>query len=400
MKLKKYLGDTEEEALQVINTEFGNKALILSVKKVQPRGIISLFKKDKVEITVAYDDDTEAKNKENKMLEEVSFKEELKKENIKEPINLEANTINKEIEKQELDNLEKIIKSHEQTIDKLKVKLQTKDVQASVKYKDPKIEVFYKMLVKQNINPNVISYLLDDLTQLKDIDKVDINFIVKIIFNKIINILGEPDVANTSNLAENKVLTFIGPTGVGKTTTIAKLSSNFILNNNIKIGLITSDTYRIAAIEQLKTYAEILNMDIKVVYDSLELVDNMVFMSRRNNMLLVDTAGRSHKNKKAMDDLSDLLQYLDDSKKYLVLSLTTKHEDLLNIIESYEKITDFSLIFTKLDETNNLGTLLNISYDTKKRISYITNGQSVPDDIIVMNPLKIAKSILGIGGLL
>lgn len=400
MKLKKYLGDTEEETLQVINTEFGNKALILSVKKVQPRGIISLFKKDKVEITVAYDEDSEAKNKENEILEEVSFKEELKKENIKEPINLEANTINKEIEKQELDNLEKIIKSHEQTIDKLKVKLHTKDVQASVKYKDPKIEVFYKMLVKQNINPNVISYLLDDLTQLKDIDKVDINFIVKIIFNKIINILGEPDVADASNLAENKVLTFIGPTGVGKTTTIAKLSSNFILNNNIKIGLITSDTYRIAAIEQLKTYAEILNMDIKVVYDSLELVDNMVFMSRRNNMLLIDTAGRSHKNKKAMDDLSDLLQYLDDSKKYLVLSLTTKHEDLLSIIESYEKITDFSLIFTKLDETNNLGTLLNISYDTKKKISYITNGQSVPDDIIVMNPLKIAKSILGIGGLL
>ena len=190
---------------------------------------------------------------------------------------------------------------------------------------------------------------------------------------------------------------FLGPTGVGKTTTIAKLASRLSVQQKKRVALITTDTYRVKAAEQLRTYADILNVPFKIVYvlddmrAALEELKNFDF-------ILVDTAGHSPKND---DQIEAQRQFIDVAKEvlkikvYLVLSATTKYKDLLNIAENYSRIVRYQLIFTKLDETTSLGNMLNLKLKTGSAISYITNGQDVPDDIDVFNPQSIVRILLG-----
>jgi flagellar biosynthesis protein FlhF len=191
-----------------------------------------------------------------------------------------------------------------------------------------------------------------------------------------------------------KVVVFIGPTGVGKTTTLAKLAANMVLNDKKKVGLITSDTYRIAAVEQLKTYSEIIGVPLSIIYSPTEIV-NAVKNYDDKDIILLDTAGRSHKDQYQLMELKSLLSSNIDFETYLVLSATTKFSDCVEIIKSYSFLDDFKLLFTKLDETSTFGILLNIAYVTKKPIAYITTGQSVPDDIEIADKVKIINNLMG-----
>ena len=193
-----------------------------------------------------------------------------------------------------------------------------------------------------------------------------------------------------------KYLFFIGPTGVGKTTTIAKIASMLKMDQKKKIALMTADTYRIAAVEQLTTYANILDIPLHVVY-SPEEVKEAKERLKDYDIVLVDTAGRSYKNREQRDDLERLLNSVPPQERevFLVLSATTKYYDLLRITENYLQITDYALIFTKLDETSSIGNLLNIHMKTGAPLSYATFGQNVPDDISVIDPQNIAKQLLG-----
>ncbi len=121
-------------------------------------------------------------------------------------------------------------------------------------------------------------------------------------------------------------------------------------------------------------------------------------MANRKNLILIDTAGRSHKSNEAVDDVKDFIDTIPELKKYLVLSLSTKVEDLIEIVNTYSKDVDFNLIFTKLDETSSYASLLNVCFMTNKKVSYVSFGQTVPNDIKVVDPDEIAKNILGLGG--
>ena len=187
---------------------------------------------------------------------------------------------------------------------------------------------------------------------------------------------------------------FVGPTGVGKTTTIAKIASYFTLNLNKKVALITADTYRIAAVEQLRTYANILNIPIKVVYTAQELNEAIGFFKEKD-IILVDTAGRSFNNNEHQDEIVELVNKIKEKEVFLVLSLTTKYKDLVSITKAYERIPEYKIVFTKLDETSSYGNILNIKRKTGVKLSYVTFGQNVPDDISELNPHVIAKKILG-----
>ena len=194
---------------------------------------------------------------------------------------------------------------------------------------------------------------------------------------------------------------FIGPTGVGKTTTIAKIASKFKVEEGKKVGLITADTYRMAAANQLQTYANILGVPLNVIYSADELLDTVKKQSREYenlDVILVDTIGFSHKNEEQRQDTKKLINALDgfyDTEVYLVLSATTKHRDLIDIADSYMEFADFNLIFTKLDETKCLGNIFNMKQYTKAQLSYITVGQNVPDDIEILNTQKLVKQLLG-----
>ena len=188
-----------------------------------------------------------------------------------------------------------------------------------------------------------------------------------------------------------------GKGGVGKTTTIAKIASKFSLEDKCKVAMLTADTYRIAATDQLETYAKILNVPFKVVYTPEE-IQTAVKDFEDYDLILVDTAGHSHQNEKQLSDTKKLTDSIEDGEQkeiFLVLSATTKYRDLLRIVDSYKEIPGYKLIFTKLDETTYYGNILNVRMYTDADLSYLTCGQNVPDDIEKIDSQKIVKQLLG-----
>jgi len=190
-----------------------------------------------------------------------------------------------------------------------------------------------------------------------------------------------------------KVVAFFGPTGVGKTTTIAKLAAKFAIQEGYQIALITADTYRISAVEQLKTYSDIMGIPIHVVYAADELKE-VLDTNQDKQLILIDTAGRSPHNNDQLDELKNLLQIDDAIEKYLVLSATTKYKDALDIVKNFSVCVPHKVIFTKIDETRNIGTVVNLLYQSPMSLSYMTNGQNVPDDIELVDPNKLTQLIL------
>ena len=185
-----------------------------------------------------------------------------------------------------------------------------------------------------------------------------------------------------------------GPTGVGKTTTIAKLAANFRLRDGVKMGLVTVDTYRIAAVEQLRTYAEIIDLPMKVVTNSLEMrraLDELVGM----DLVLIDTAGRSPRDELQIQELKRLLAEADVDEVHLVLNMTASLRSLKTTAEKFAAANTTSVIVTKLDEAACLGTLLSLSRNIDLPISYMTTGQNVPADIEPAAASRIARLVLG-----
>lgn len=190
-----------------------------------------------------------------------------------------------------------------------------------------------------------------------------------------------------------RVIALIGPTGVGKTTTIAKLAANFAVIEKKKVALITADTYRIAAVEQLKTYGDIIGVPVDVVFTPKEL-KLAVEMHRDADLIIIDTAGRSHKNEMQMSELKGFLDAAMPTETYLVVAVNSSLRDAREALRMYGKVGFDRLIFTKLDETSHFGLMLNLTAQVRKPMSYFTTGQSVPDDIEVASPQRIARLIL------
>lgn len=191
----------------------------------------------------------------------------------------------------------------------------------------------------------------------------------------------------------SRVVAFIGTTGVGKTTTLAKVAAHFVLEQNLKGALITADTYRISAVEQLKKYAEILGLPVEVVYSAADL-RKAITRHRSKDFILVDTAGRSQYNEFQMDELKALLTAHPRMEKHLVVSATTKEADAAEIMERFSACKPDRIIFTKTDETRSIGMVLNLLAGRELPLSFLSNGQSVPDDIIPATADRLAELLL------
>ena len=394
MRIKKYTARTEQEAIAKVKEELGLNALILNIRKTKPKGIFSLFRKQVTEVTAAYDDKTGRRPEEtnNEQLAAAA----------KEAATAEDTAVYKR-QRDKIVSLEQKLSAQEQLLSKLTEQLSLTGIsnrpQAIRKYDNRLVQVFYDTLVGQGVTPEIAERVLEDVNSIDDALQIDIKLVSTIVYNTIVSILGPAEPIEPVRTRRTRFIILMGPTGVGKTTTIAKISSILMLYHNLKVGLITADTYRIAAIEQLKTYAEILGLNVDVVYNSQDPENHLEpIVDQENDVVLIDTAGRSHRNQENFKELGELLALLPDSTKYLTLSLTTKYEDLLSIANAYSILTDYKFVFTKLDETTCYGAILNLCYLTGKRLAYITNGQNVPDDIEVAHPENITKALLGIGG--
>jgi flagellar biosynthesis protein FlhF len=192
-----------------------------------------------------------------------------------------------------------------------------------------------------------------------------------------------------------RVIALIGPTGAGKTTTIAKLAARHCLYEGKKAVFISADTYRIAAVEQLKTYAEIIGAPIEIIFNNQDARE-AIEAHRDKDLVFIDTAGRSPLNENQMSELAGLINVCAPDEVHLVLSVTTKLSDQMNAVNRFSVVPVNRIIFTKLDESKTLGTMLNIANRVKVPISYLTIGQNVPEDIQVAEPQKLANLILGV----
>jgi flagellar biosynthesis protein FlhF len=415
MTINKFQGRTEEEAIEKAKQEFGENAVIMNVKEVKPKGLFRAFKNSTYEVTAAMEEKEQFVNPKRalqntkKLHDSINLsadeKIEIPKPDAKPDFRemIQKSAANQQMPVQE----EKKI---EQRLDDLSNRLEEslartpmgekKSEETSAKEKPASeefhfVRILYSTLLKNEVHEKYVNQILDEIEKLiRPGNSVDM--ILSNVYQKLILRFGQP---KTIDLSGNKpkVLFFVGPTGVGKTTTIAKIASKYKVEYDKKVAFITADTYRIAATEQLQVYANILDAPMSIVYTQDEMNDAIAKFAEYD-LVFVDTAGFSHKNEKQRNDMKALLGGVNEEynkEVYLVLSATTKYADLLDIVDSYREIADYKLIFTKLDETTTYGNLLNIKLYSGADLSYTTNGQNVPDDIEVFDTQKIVKKLLG-----
>lgn len=404
MVIRKYQAETEEAAIIQAKEELGKDAIVMNIKVLKPRGFQKFFKKPSVEVTAAVDEETNYSSGEDMLLkmqeiqkniEEAKKKEVSETEKQKEENVLQEENSNTMAIENRLDNLQQML---EQRIFSEEKEQKQEEKGKEEPEEESKAEACIRLVREQLLNNEVeekyADIILDEIRKTTKKDTA-IDQILASIYQKIVLKLGQTRLIEGEK-PEEKYIFFIGPTGVGKTTTIAKIASNLKIQKKKKVALITSDTYRIAAVEQLRTYANILGLPLKVIYSDEEMKKAQEEYEDYD-VVLIDTAGRSHKNVEQTEDIEKLVNAVPEECRevYLVLSATTKYKDLVKITETYAKITKFHLIFTKLDETCCIGNILNIKMLTGAALSYSTSGQTVPDDIEKINGQKIAKQLLG-----
>ena len=417
MTINKFQGKTKEEAIQKAKTEFGETAVIMNVKEVKPKGFFRIFKSTTYEVTAAMEEkeqnvnQTIAMQNMKKLHDSINFAADEKIEIPKQESKPEEKVDTKSVRMPDFSQLirqEQKQESEERQIEKRLDDLSNR-LEESLGHtsggveltKEPSAEelnfirILYSTLLKNEVSEKYVNQILDEVEQfIRPGNSVDM--ILANVYQKLILRFGQPKPIDLSG-AKPKVLVFVGPTGVGKTTTIAKVASKYKVDYDKKVAFITSDTYRIAATEQLQVYANILDAPMTIVYSKDE-INSAIEKYADYDMVFVDTAGFSHKNTPQRDDMKKLLDEIDEKYRkevYLVLSATTKYKDLLEIVDIYREITDYKFIFTKLDETTTYGNLLNIKLYAGAELSYMTIGQNVPDDIAIFDTQKIVKQLLG-----
>ena len=402
MIVKKYKADTETAAILAAKEDLGPEAVVLNVKTMKQRGFARFFKHDYVEITAALEEkEFEQKVSSRRPAVNAAATKEIK------PAADKMSGIDYRVDdsrytetgkntiEQKLDSLDKTPGNAEEKDVEQK---ETSDNTAKPQNNNFKpLKLIYNKLMENEMDEKYANAIINDINaSLKKESNID--SILAAVYQKIILKLGEPDGIETDE--RKKIIFFIGPTGVGKTTTIAKLASDFKLNKGKSVAMVTADTYRIAAVEQLNTYAGILDVPVSVAYSPSEICGCLNEFSGYD-VIFVDTAGRSHKNEEQKDELIELINnvknggYDADIETFLVLSVTTKYKDLINIADTYKEIDDYRLLFTKLDETVTLGNIINLKCYTGAPLSYTTSGQNVPDDIETIDVQKLAKNLLG-----
>lgn len=390
MLIKKFQGASEQEALQLAKQELGKDVIITHIKSIKPKGIYRLFKKPVVEITAAVD---EEKIYEKKNYQQIA--EEIKKNPYEFRVNKEEGK-SSAIE-QKLDSLQTMLEKQlrdqvSTVVEKEKEEPVSEEQTAAMAC----VQMIYNQLISNEVEEVYANKVISEIEQSLKPDAT-VDNILSTIYQKIVLKLGETKELEIEE-GKTKYVFFIGPTGVGKTTTIAKLASSLKLGKKAKVALFTADTYRIAAVDQLRSYATILNLPLRVIYSETEIKE-AIEEFKEYDIVLIDTAGRSHKNREQRDDIERLLLSVPEESRevYLVLSATTKYKDLVKITETYSAISKYNLIFTKLDETAGIGNIFNLKMKTGASLSYTTFGQSVPDDISKINPQVVAKQLLGGG---
>ena len=419
MIIKKYVGKTESEATEEARKELGQNIVVMNVRPLKKSGFFSIFQSQKIEVTVALEEEAErpvrttyTPDKNSRPTGRTPLVEGGQSDVIRDPIKIvkSPDLIDDNIAIEEkLDNLSSLLEKNikynvkepedrkEPELSKEEPVKKSSNSRTDISEETMSfIKLLYNTLIENEVDEIYVNQLTDEVEKISK-PGMPFDFALANVYQKMVLKFGKSEpiepVENNGPRAE----IFIGPTGVGKTTTIAKIASELSVSLKKKVALITVDTYRIAAAEQLRTYASILEIPFRVIY-SVEEMRQAAEDFRDYDYIMVDTAGHSQHNDELKQDIENYIRTLEDCmecENFLVLSATTKYRDLIDIADSYSELVAYKLIFTKMDETSAQGNLYNVRMHTGAPIAYITNGQNVPDDIAVFDAQRIVKNLLG-----
>lgn len=380
MKIKKYVVNTMPEALQKIRADLGSNAVIINTKEVRTGGFLGMFTKKKVEVVAAADSEPE--------VEPIRRKPDFAR---LEPRLEQGRRAYAENPPAKEDQLLKEIRQMKEMMQRIAaaspdwVGSENEAVMPAV------FRPFYDALRQRDVRDELAADIIKQAAGRMDGDVTEDQAkeaVKEVIASMLLRLPVE------LIRPESRIVYFVGPTGVGKTTTIAKIAADLKLRQKKEIALVTSDTYRIAAVEQLRTYASILDVPLEVVFTPMELGKTIERMTDKD-VILMDTAGRNFRSEMAVSELHSLFRAEEKKDLFLVLSLSMKYSDMKKVAENFHALGLEKVLFTKADETDTLGSIVNLLHDFPLSLSYITNGQDVPDDIVVADPYWIAEQLVG-----
>lgn len=384
MKVKKFTGKNIQEIYQSIKLEMGNDAVILHTKKQKKGGFFGFFSKEFYEVTAAVEEFNYDEPKEEEEEQDESSQAAL--ELLNRQITMPAE------EKEEDEQEDKAISSEffemQKKMDEMMELLESSQTVFKGDFKK-----LYDYLLDQDTDPRIAGRIIKRIEK-KYFEDAGQEDLLDLLQKEVFRIIKAPQPIDDKLHNKQRVIALVGPTGVGKTTTIAKLAANYTIKDKKDVSLLTVDTYRIAAVEQLKTVGEIIGVPVEVVFTPQNL-KTAIQENSNKDLIFIDTAGRSHKNTMQMSEIKAFLDAAEADDTFLVLSSSTKYKDMLDIIEKYQELDINKIIFTKLDETTTFGSILNVADKTKKRLSYFTTGQNVPDDIEIAEQEKYFDLLIG-----
>ena len=374
MKIKKFVAPSMHEALRQIKREFGDDAIILSNKDVThpdwPKA---------VEVTAAID------KKDEVPPEKIAFKEILQRP-TPQPV---PNTISGTAVQQQLNVMTKDIEYLRDRIDFLINQIKYDHLPHIPK----NLQDILRLLTNNGVNISLANTIVEDIfTSLKGEELLEDELVLTKLTSKLKHFMTITGPIKF-NSGQPTVVLIMGPTGSGKTTTIAKLAALYKYTYSRKVALISADSYRIAAMEQLKSFAEIAKIPFVPVYSNNELTDKINSL-KKYELILIDTTGMNHRNMKQMVGLKETIRIAKADEIHLAISLTTKYADLTDCLKNFSMIPFNGIILTKMDESTGMGDILNLSSDFDKPYSYITFGQEIPEDISLANRNELAQIVL------
>ncbi|MCD7033763.1 flagellar biosynthesis protein FlhF [Metabacillus sp. GX 13764] len=358
MRVKKYKAATMQEAMKVIRSELGQDAVILNSKTVQTGGFLGLFTRKQIEVIAAADQDDRPR---------VQTKEPAVQSlpDLEEKADIEQPSAGREKISDEIKSLKNLVLS-----------LQDEDRGFTV---PAPVQKVIELLKSQEVNSaertEAADFLMGEWYRNGSLSYEDL---LQKTEEYLVGKLHSERFGRSTSF--RKFICLAGPTGVGKTTTLAKLAADAMLNHHKTVAFITADTYRIGAIEQLKTYAEILNAPVEVCYTAEDFKQAKEKFSDVDTVF-VDTAGRNFRNKQYVTELMNAIDFTEDAETYLVLSAASKLQDMKEIALQFKVLPISQVIFTKLDETAVSGTMYEFLLSTGMGAAYFTAGQNVPDDL-------------------
>jgi len=388
MQVKRYHAENMKQAMDAAIRELGSDAVMITQNKVRRKGLKNLFRKPLLEVQFAYDPANTPAAKKLSMPYNPPLNSSLS-EDPYQGYAPDSKGKQATLNNEQLEQLDKRMNSFESMLTDFLDKFSY--VKRDITYDYPEeIQTLLARLIDAQVREELAHSLAKQAEQM--LRQQPGTSAVEIIEHLMLEQFGRSEPILHKKFTQ-KIILVLGPTGVGKTTTIVKLAADFAVKQKKNVGIINTDTYRIGAQEQLQTYADILGVPLQVVYHPHELEDAMKNMSDRD-IIFVDTAGKRPGDEQHKEDLLDIVRMLKPEDILLCLSATTSFASIKEMVDTYGFVDNYRVMITKLDETKYRGTALNISWYTQRPLAYITTGQNVPDDIEVADVESLVRQIV------